>query len=93
MRTILQGMTENKLKINNNDLGIEYYNHGQKSFVALFHMHQTNTCVRIHLHLFRPPSYKVGHMYMLFLQSFNIVLGDGGGGGEATHFKTDNSAF
>ena len=39
-----------------------------------------------------PPSpYNVGHVYTLFLQSFNIVLGGRGGG--ATHFKTDNSAF
>ena len=37
---------------------------------------------RIHLHLFSPsppspppPPYNVGHVYMLFLQSFNIVLG------------------
>ena len=38
-----------------------------------------------------PPSpYNVGHVYTLFLQSFNIVLGGGGG---ATHFKTGNSAF
>ena len=50
-----------------------------------------------YLHLFspsRPPppaSYNVGHVYTLFLQSSNIVLG--GGGGEATNFKTDNSAF
>ena len=40
-----------------------------------------------------PPSYNVGHVYTLFLQSFNIVLVGGGGGGEATHFKLDNSAF
>ena len=36
---------------------------------------------QIHLHLFSPfpsPSYNVGHMYTLFLQSFNIVLGGGG---------------
>ena len=49
---------------------------------------------QIHLHLFIPspsaPSYNVGHVYTLFLQSFNIVLGEEG---EATHFKTDNSAF
>ena len=38
-----------------------------------------------------PPPYNVEHVYTLFIQSFNIVLG--GGGGEATHFKTDNSAF
>ena len=50
---------------------------------------------QIHVHLFSPspppPSYNVGHVYTLFLQSFNIVLG--GEGVEATHFKTDNSAF
>ena len=41
-----------------------------------------------------PSSYNVGHVYTLFLQSFNIVLGGGGGGGgEATHFKTEHSAF
>ena len=37
---------------------------------------------QIHLHLFSPspslPSYNVGHVYTLFLQSFNIVLGGGG---------------
>ena len=45
---------------------------------------------QIHLHLFSPsPSYNVRHVYTLFLQSLNIVLGGGG----ATHFKTDNSAF
>ena len=37
-----------------------------------------------------PPTYNVGHVYTLFLQSFNIVWG---GGGKATQFKTDNSAF
>ena len=66
------------------------YNHGQKSwnkftFVALF----------LKLHLFSPsphtpPPYNVGHVYTLFLQNFNIVLGEGGG---ATHFETNNSAF
>ena len=43
---------------------------------------------QIHLHLFSPsppPSYNVGHVYTLFLQSFNIVLGVEGGG-EAKHF-------
>ena len=39
----------------------------------------------------QPPTYNVGHVYMLFLQSFNIV--SGGGGDKATQFKTDNSAF
>ena len=39
---------------------------------------------QIHLHLFNPsPSYNVGHVYTLFLQSFNIVLGGGGGGNNA----------
>ena len=37
---------------------------------------------QIHLRLFipspSPPSYNVGHVYKLFLQSFNIVLGEGG---------------
>ena len=30
---------------------------------------------------------------MLFLQSFNIVWGEGGGKGKATQFETENSAF
>ena len=70
------------------------YNHGQKStFVALFQTHQTNSQARIHLHLVNPspqrPPYNVGHVYTLFLQSFNIVWGGGGGvGGKATQFKT-----
>ena len=38
-----------------------------------------------------PPPYNVGHVYMLFLQSFNIVLR--GEGWEATHFETGNSAL
>ena len=38
-----------------------------------------------------PPPYNVGQVYMLFLQSFNIVWGEGGG--EATQFETENSAF
>ena len=37
---------------------------------------------QIHLRLFisspSPPFYNVGHVYKLFLQSFNIVLGEGG---------------
>ena len=37
----------------------------------------------------QPPTYNVGHMCTLFLQSFNIILGGGGG----TELKTDNSAF
>ena len=46
----------------------------------------------------QPPTCNVGHVYKLFLQSFNIVLGGGGGGGgwgggKATQFKTDNSAL
>ena len=49
---------------------------------------------QIYLHLFSPsPPSPTPHPTMLntlFLQSFNIVLGGGGGG---THFKTDNSAF
>ena len=72
-----------------------YYNHGQKSwdkftFVALFHTRQTNSSTLVQP-LPLPPSYNVGQVYTLFLQSFNIVLLGGGGG--ATHFKTDNSAF
>ena len=38
---------------------------------------------QIHLHLFNPspppPPYNVEHVYTLFLQSFNIVLGGGRG--------------
>ena len=37
-----------------------------------------------------PPPYNVGHVYTLFLKSFNIVWE---GGGEETHFETENSAF
>ena len=37
-----------------------------------------------------PTPYNVRHVYTLFLQNFNIVLG---GGGEATHFETNNNAF
>ena len=41
-----------------------------------------------------PPPYNVGQVYMLFLQSFNIVWGERGGGeGKATQFETENSAF
>ena len=40
----------------------------------------------------QPPTYNVGHVYTLFLQSFNIVWG-GGGRGEQRNLKTDNSAF
>ena len=39
-----------------------------------------------------PPPYNVGQVYMLFLQSFNIVWGEGGEG-KATQFETENSAF
>ena len=45
------------------------------------------------LHLWGLFHYNVGHAYTLLLQSFNIVLGSWGGGGEATHFKTDNSTI
>ena len=60
-------------------------------------LHLWRFFTRIHLHLFSPsfhpppPPYNVGHMYTLFLQSFNIVLG--GGGGEATHYETHNCFF
>ena len=37
-----------------------------------------------------PPLYNVEHVYTLFLERFNIVWG---GGGKATHFETENSAF
>jgi len=40
-----------------------------------------------------PPTYNVGQVYMLFLQSFNIALGGRGGKGKATQFETENSAF
>ena len=52
-------------------------------------LHMWRFFTRIHLHLFSPsfnpptPSYNVGHMYTLFLQSLKIVLGGSvGGGGE-----------
>ena len=56
-------------------------NHGQKSwdkftFVAFFHTCQTNSSTLVQP--LPPPSYNVGHMYTLFLQSFNTVLGVGG---------------
>ena len=59
------------------------YNRGQKSwdkftFVALFHTRQTNSSTLVQP-LPLPPSYNVGHVYTLFLQSVNIVLGVGGG--------------
>ena len=66
----------------------ETYHHGQKSwdkfaFVALFQTRQANSHMRIHLHLVspspQPPTYNVGHEYTLFLKSFNIVWGGGGG--------------
>ena len=85
-------------------LNLNSDNHGQKSwdkftFVALFHTRQTNSQARIYLHMFSPfpslpPSlYNVGHVYTLCLQRFNILLIEGGGGGKATHFETENSAF
>ena len=40
-----------------------------------------------------PPPHNVGHVYTLFLQSFNIVFGGGGGGVKAARFKVENSAF
>ena len=57
-------------------------NHGQKSwdkftFVALFHTRQTNSSILVQP-LSLPPSYNVGHVYTLFVQTFNIVLGGGG---------------
>ena len=66
------------------------YNHGQKSwdkfiFVALFHTRQTNSYTLVQP-LPLPPSYNVGHVYTLFLQSFNIVLGGGRGGGGSNAF-------
>ena len=73
------------------------YNHGQKSWDKFtFDTRQTNSQARIHLHLFSPspppPPSNVGQVYMLFLQSFNIVWGEGGEG-KATQFETENSAF
>ena len=56
--------------------------------MALFHTLLTNSSTLVQPP--PPPSYNVGHVYTVFLQSFNIVLG---GGGEATHVKMDNSAF
>ena len=71
------------------------YNYGQKSWAKLTFVALFTRAKQIYLHLFSPsppppPPYNVEHMYMLSLQSFNIVLGGGGG---ATHFKTDNNAF
>ena len=62
---------------------IQTYNHGQKSwdkftFVALFHTRKTNSSTLVHPLPLPPPSYNVGHVYTLFLQSVNIVLGVGG---------------
>ena len=52
---------------------------------------------QIHLHLFSPspspPSYNVGHVYTLFLQSFNIVLGGGGGGEGKQHILKRNTVL
>ena len=47
------------------------------TFVALFETHQTNSHEQIYLHLFSPCPHPihVRHVYMLFLQNFNIVLG------------------
>ena len=58
------------------------YNHGQKSwdkftFVALFHTRQTNSSTLVQP-LPLPPSYNIGRVFTLFLQSVNIVLGVGG---------------
>ena len=61
--------------------------------MALFHTRQTNSSALVQPlpPPPPPPPYNVEHVYTLFLQSLNIVFG--GGGEEATHFKTDNSAF
>ena len=48
--------------------------------MALFHTRQANSSTLVQP-LPLPPSYNVGHVYTLFLQSFNILLGGGGGGG------------
>ena len=54
--------------------------HGQKSwdkftFVALFHERAKQTVTREFIYTWSAPplTYNVGHMYTLFLQSFNIV--------------------
>ena len=45
--------------------------------MALFHTRQTNSSILVQP-LSLPPSYNVGHVYTLFVQTFNIVLGGGG---------------
>ena len=50
---------------------------GQIYIWALFHTRQTNSSTLVQP-LPLPPFYNVGHVYKLFLQSFNIVLGGGG---------------
>ena len=59
---------------------------GQTYICGAFHTRQTNSSTLVQP-LPLPPSYNVGHVYTLFLQSFNIVLGGEGGGGEQRILK------
>ena len=75
------------------------YNPGQKSwnkftFVVLFHTRQINSHVRIHPHFFSlsfcpPPLQCWTRVHAISPEFQHCILG----GGEATHFETNNSAF
>ena len=79
------------------------YNHGQKSwdkftFVALFHTRQTNSHARIIYPCSAPPppiSLECWKRVRAISLEFQHCIGCSGGegGGEATYFATDNSAF
>ena len=65
---------------------------GTNLHLGRFFTHAKRTARRefIYICSVPPPVYSVGHVYTLFLLSFNIVWGEGG---KATHFETENSAF
>ena len=72
-----------------------FYNHGQKSwdkltFVAFFHMHQTNSSTLVQP-LPLPPLLQCWTRVHAIFPEFQHCIGGWGEG--ATHFKTDNSAF